>query len=179
MVLGRPLASALFVLLLIFPVISFSEDSALPTGAKVVSEDGRFVDNGDLTITDTQTGIMWLKNDSFQQTGHWMNWGESIDFIQKLNEEAFATYIDWQMPQVKDLKTLYEPGKLNSKQLGREMKIHMDPIFTNQGAGALWSSEENGRFNGFGLIFNNGARFSAPKTSRGRKAVRAMRFIHP
>ncbi len=154
-----------------------NESTTSPNPTK--SEDKRFIDNGDNTITDTKTGIMWLQMDSFQHTGHWMNWKESFDYIKNLNSKGFANYFDWQMPTLADLRTLYEPDKLNSSQVGREMKIHFDPIFAKKGAGAHWSSEENGKFNAFGFIFNNGVRFSAPKTARGRKAVRAMRIANP
>ncbi len=173
-----PLVIVTIVIIFLIVGTGFSEESASPTIPKN-SKDNRFVNNGDHTITDTKTGIMWLQMDSFQQTGHWMNWKESFDYIKNLNSKGFASYFDWQMPTLADLRTLYEPDKLNSSQVGREMKIHFDPIFAKEGAGAHWSSEENGKFNAFGFIFNNGVRFSAPKTARGRKAVRAMRIANP
>lgn len=59
------------------------------------------------------------------------------------------------------------------------MVIHIDPIFEKEGSGAWWSREPNGHFNAFGIEFNNGSRFSAPKKSLARKAVRAMRVAAP
>ncbi|MEE8128146.1 MAG: DUF1566 domain-containing protein [Nitrospinaceae bacterium] len=143
------------------------------------SDDDRFIDNEDGTITDTKTGLMWMKQESYQQTGHWITWMESFDFIKKANEKGFANYYDWQMPTLKDLKTLHEPHKTNSQQVGREMKIHIDPIFAKEGSGAWWALEANGHFNAFGIEFNNGKRFSAPKKSKARKAVRPMRVVKP
>ena len=35
------------------------------------SADKRFKDNGDKTITDTKTGLMWMKEDSYLHSGHW------------------------------------------------------------------------------------------------------------
>jgi hypothetical protein len=104
---------------------------------------------------------------------------ESFDFIKKANEKGFANYYDWQMPTLKDLKTLHEPHKTNSQQVGREMKIHIDPIFAKEGSGAWWALEANGHFNAFGIEFNNGKRFSASKKSKARKAVRPMRVVKP
>jgi len=141
------------------------------------SEDQRYVDNGDGTITDTQTSLMWMKEDSYLRTGHWLNWKEGVTYIAKLNESAYAGYIDWQLPSLKELRTLYESDKVNSAQLGREMKIHMDPIFAKNGSGASWSSETNGTWNAFGVVFNTGNRFSAAKKSRSRKSVRGVRII--
>jgi len=43
----------------------------------------------------------------------------------------------------------------------------------------LWALEANGHFNAFGIEFNNGNKFSAPKKSIARKAVRPMRVIKP
>ncbi len=148
-----------------------------PAIAGTPSEDQRFLDNGDQTITDTKTGLMWRKNDSYLDTGHWLNWQEGFEFIHSLNAEGDGGYTDWRMPTLEELKTLYEKEKINSKQIGREMVIHMDPIFGREGAGAHWSSNPNGNFNAFGVVFNTGNRFSAPKTSRSRKSVRAVR--HP
>jgi hypothetical protein len=156
-----------------------AEEAQEPAAEKTWSQDKRFVDNGDGTITDTKTGLMWMKQESYQQTGHWITWMESFDFIKKANEKGFANYYDWQMPTLKDLKTLHEPHKTNSQQVGREMKIHIDPIFAKEGSGAWWALEANGHFNAFGIEFNNGKRFSASKKSKARKAVRPMRVVKP
>lgn len=143
------------------------------------SEDKRFVDQRNHSITDTQTGLMWLKSDSYQITGHWMNWKDSFKFISALNETGFADHFDWRVPTLDELRTLYEAKKINSAQVGREMVIHIDPLFAKEGSGSLWSSEVNGHFNAFGIIFNNGQKFSAHKSSKSRKAVRAVRTAQP
>lgn len=170
--------------LLVIGVLAGNPSSAIeipakPATEKTWSQDKRFVDNGDGTITDTKTNLMWMKKDSYQQTGHWINWMESFDFIKKVNEEGFADYYDWQMPTLENLKTLHEPHKTNSQQLGREMKIHIDPIFAKEGSGIWWALETNGHFNAFGVEFNSGKRFSAPKKSKARKAVRPVRVVAP
>ncbi len=143
------------------------------------SADARFIDNGDQTLTDSKTGLMWMKNDSYLHTGHWFSWFEAQDFIKELNEETFAGHMDWRAPTVKELISIYEPDKTNSAQVGREMKIHIDPLFGKEGAGSMWSSESNGRFNAFGVVFNTGVRFNGPKKSKARKAVRAVRPASP
>ncbi|MZH04516.1 MAG: DUF1566 domain-containing protein [Nitrospinae bacterium] len=135
----------------------------------------RFIDNRDGTITDSKTGLMWMKNDSYLHSGHWLNWYEAKAFIQQLNESGFANYFDWQYPTTRELKTLFDADKLNSAQVGREMKIHTDPLFGKKGSGSLWSADENGRHNAFGVVFNTGDVFSGNKKSRSRKATRAVR----
>jgi hypothetical protein len=142
----------------------------------IESDDKRYIDNGNGTITDTKTNLMWMKKDSYLHSGHWLSWSEVHEYVQQLNNEAFAQYIDWQLPTTKELKTLYEAEKTNSSQAGKEMKIHADPIFEKNGSGSLWSGEENGRYNAFGVVFNTGAVFNSNKKSRSRKATRAVRI---
>ncbi len=167
--LKRALAIALFCL------------AALPMAAEGSprSGDGRFIDNGDETITDTETGLMWMKMDSYLESGHWLNWFEAFEYVKDLNQRAYAGHIDWRLPVVKTLQTLYEEEKTNSAQVGSEMTIHIDPLFAKEGAGALWSVEPNGRYNAFGVVFNTGDRFNSSKKSRSRKAVRAVRDANP
>ena len=115
----------------------------LPPEANTItwSSDKRFTDNEDQTITDTKTGLMWAKMDSYLHTGHWISWNESNKYIADLNDKGFAGYYDWKMPTINELKTLYESGKLNSAQVGKEMNIHIDPIFAKNGAGSSWAAE--------------------------------------
>ena len=142
------------------------------------SADKRFKDNGDKTITDTKTSLMWMKEDSYLHSGHWVNWFKSIQFIKKINKEGFANQYDWQLPTVMQLTTLFEINKTNSKVLGRGMNIHIDPIFAKKGSGYLWSIEENGHYNAFGVVFNSGKRFNSSKKSIFRKGVRAVRNLN-
>ncbi|HJO58304.1 MAG TPA: DUF1566 domain-containing protein [Nitrospinaceae bacterium] len=143
-----------------------------------LSADHRFKDNGNLTITDTKTGLMWMKEDSYLKDGHWLSWFESIRYVNKLNEEGFADHYDWQVPTVKELTTLYEADKTNSRVLGDGMTIHMDPIFAEKGSASLWSAEENGNYNAFGVVLNTGKRFNSHKKTKFRKAVRAVRHLN-
>lgn len=182
--------NSIFKLFIVFGVLSLtffqspliSETKAETKGkdvqqSSVTSVDKRFIDNGDGTITDTKTNLMWMKQDSYLRSGHWLHWFESIEYVKKLNEEQFADYMDWDLPTVDELRSLYEPEKFNSPQIGREMKIHIDPIFAKNGSGGHWSREKNGVHSAFGFIYNNGSVFSHPKKSRARKAVRAVRRL--
>ena len=58
------------------------------------------------------------------------------------------------------------------------MIIHIDPIFAKEGSASLWTIEENGNYNAFGIILNTGKRFNSSKESRSRKAVRAVRHLN-
>ena len=56
-----------------------------------------FVDNGDGTITDRATGLMWMQKDS----GKSINWQEALLYAQRLRH---AGYDDWRLPNAKELQ---------------------------------------------------------------------------
>ena len=57
------------------------------------SADKRFKDSGDQTIFDTKTGLTWMKEDSYLQSGHWNNWFESTQLIKQMNKKWFRKSI--------------------------------------------------------------------------------------
>jgi hypothetical protein len=164
---------SIYALLIITLVLLLLSSNAIAVPKE--STDKRFSDHDDGTITDTKTGLMWMKKDSYLHLEHWLNWHEVHDYIRQLNDEGFAQYNDWRLPTTDELKTLYEPDKLNSSQRGREMKIHIDPIFAKKGSGSIWSGDENGRYNALGVVFNTNSIFNSNKSSKSRKATRAVR----
>jgi len=74
----------------------------------VASPSPRFTENGDGTITDNLTGLMWAKDANL--TGS-MNWSDAIDYANNLSlgsYECGASYIDWRLPNVKELQSLID-----------------------------------------------------------------------
>ena len=78
----------------------------------VVWPDPRFKDNGDGTITDLLTGLMWLKNGSCMG---WLSWQAAMNVAQELNSlgsgsdhcsKLAVSYDDWRLPTVQELETL-------------------------------------------------------------------------
>ena len=84
-----------------------------------------FVDNGDGTITDNATGLVWMQNDS--QTA--MDWEASLTYAQTKNTENFLGHNDWRLPNVKELQSIVDysrsPSATNSANLGPAI----DPLF--------------------------------------------------
>jgi len=65
----------------------------------------RFIDNGDGTVTDTFTKLMWTK-DAQQITGE-MNWPAAITACNNL---SFADYEDWRLPNVREMLSIIDYG---------------------------------------------------------------------
>lgn len=61
------------------------------TGAGVVWS--RFVDNGDGTVTDNATGLMWTKNANHGA----MSWGAALSYCDNLETNGYS---DWRLPSV-------------------------------------------------------------------------------
>ncbi|MBT6596633.1 MAG: hypothetical protein HOB34_11080, partial [Nitrospina sp.] len=46
-----------------------------------------FVDNGDGTISDTHSNLMWKKDDSYTEYGYGITWFEAHDYCEMLNDK--------------------------------------------------------------------------------------------
>lgn len=60
-----------------------------------------FSDNGDGTITDGATGLMWMKNDN----GEGILWEDALSYAEIF---SYAGYSDWRLPDVKELQSLLD-----------------------------------------------------------------------
>lgn len=63
-----------------------------------------FVDNGDGTITDLNTGLMWAQDDS--QKGY--DWEDALAYAES---SELAGYTDWRLPNVKELQGIVDYTK--------------------------------------------------------------------
>ncbi|MCH8156229.1 MAG: DUF1566 domain-containing protein [Nitrospinae bacterium] len=70
----------------------------------------RFVNNGDGTVTDHETQLMWKADDSYLDMDKWLTWGEAKTYTQQLNRQYFAKYTDWRMPTRKEIQTIFDPA---------------------------------------------------------------------
>ena len=105
------------------------------------SNDPRFQDNKDGTVTDLKTKLMWKKIDLYQEKKIWSSWDESQKLIESFNKDAYASYSDWRLPTRKELRTLYEEEKeIPWKYYWTENVIHIDPVFGYSHC-CFWSSE--------------------------------------
>ena len=74
-----------------------------------------YVDNGDGTITDENTGLMWAKKSddgSIHDQDFVYAWGNSfLLYVAALNGANFAGHNDWRMPNVKELQSIVDYGE--------------------------------------------------------------------
>jgi hypothetical protein len=63
-----------------------------------------FVDQGDGTVHDRATGLMWMQDDS----GSGLDWQEVLAWAQAMNDSAYLGYTDWRLPDVKALQGLLD-----------------------------------------------------------------------
>ena len=93
------IVTSLIILALSIPTISVSAES------------GRFLDNGNGTVTDSKTGLMWAARDN----------GEDIDYEDaRLYCKSFSAggFSDWRLPDIEELKDLFDTGASKTGGLG-------------------------------------------------------------
>ena len=89
-----------------------------------------FVDNGDGTITDRATGLMWEQKGSKRETSYYY----VKKYVKKLNKKKFAGYSDWRLPTIEELYSLLEPNT--------NKKRYIDPVFASKPS-MCWSIDES------------------------------------
>ncbi|GJQ57318.1 MAG: hypothetical protein SCALA701_01190 [Candidatus Scalindua sp.] len=77
----------------------------------------RFADNGDGTITDNLTGIMWMQDAGTVSIGQCVggskSWQEALDYVACLNSIHYLGYYDWRLPNRKEFESLTDFSKYN------------------------------------------------------------------
>lgn len=113
------------------------QDGELQRGA--VWTDPRFKDNGDQTMTDRLTGLVWSKGGSAPghaacNPGSQQNSQDALDYIKCLNINNYLGKSDWRLPNRNELASLVNRGQANSADWLNSSGFH------NVRAGSYWSS---------------------------------------
>ena len=120
--------------------------------ALVEDEVPTFVDNGDGTISDTRSNLMWKKDDSFKEFGYGINWFEAQDYCEILNEKKFAGYDDWRLPSGEEAKSAFSFTQSNTDKDGAE--THISDLFEPGGGHNTWTYEEKPDYEQYAQKFN-------------------------
>ena len=78
----------------------------------------RFVDNGDSTITDKLTNLMWTKDANAALPAYCTNvahtWLNSFTYIDELNAHNYLGHSDWRLPNINELESIVNVGEKNT-----------------------------------------------------------------
>jgi hypothetical protein len=123
----------------------------------------RLTDNGNGTVTDNLTGLIWLKNADCINTNYpsfrnnnsdTITWQNALDFVRGINigtySQCGAGYSDWRLPNVNELMSLIDRSQdyPNFLPTGNQ--------FT--GVGCWYWSSTNVRYELFRNLGDNGSR---------------------
>ena len=109
----------LICLLILLPALSHAAQTC-KTNIPATTPTSQFTDNGNGTITDTKTGLMWKRCSEGQvwsnggcarlgKGGAYYRWQVAMTRTQTLNKAGgFAGYADWRMPSVEELQSIVE-----------------------------------------------------------------------
>lgn len=148
-----------------------ASNSSLYTGQDASTEGNplSYRDNGDGTVTDLNTGLMWQQSHDTQKR----NLAESEAVVEAM---TLGGYDDWRLPTIKELYSLANfDGELMKPESGKESSPYIDTEYFDfeydkrvPFAGAFWSStvyvkgdvqnfsENGGLQGGFGFNFADG-----------------------
>jgi len=143
-----------------------------------------YTNNGNGTITDNATSLMWeAKSDdeSVHDKDNKYTWDAAFAFVRGLNAASFAGYSDWRLPNVNELQSLANYGLVNPA---------IDPAFNTNCAASCtvttcsctqsfnyWSSttDQHDPLSGWAVTFDEGRvgyNFKSSHTNHAR-AVRS------
>lgn len=120
-------------------------------------------DNGDGTISDPLTGLMWRK----AEDGQLRSWQDALAYCESLE---FAGYSDWKLPNVRELETIVDESRY---------PVSIDPVFTVNPNTNVYSSSTTwvrAPDRAWYVIFSGGLVSHYPKSfERGVRCVRQER----
>ena len=111
---------------------------------RIIDKTGRFIDNGDGTVTDTKNKLMWVKNphtdlpDKFKKE---LNWQDAISACKEL---CFARHTDWRLPTREELFSLTDDTR-------REPAINKE-MFPDTKSSWYWTSTPLASYSGYAWI---------------------------
>jgi hypothetical protein len=131
-----------------------------------------FLDNGDGTVTDRATGLIWSKADS----GVGMNWREALSWVQHKNAEKYLGHDDWRLPDVKELQSIVDYSRSpDTTQSSALAPVFQCTAITNEGGQpdfpCYWSATTHGGLQNGGaamyVAFGRAAGWLSPRTLTG------------
>ncbi len=103
-----------------------------------------FTDNGDGTITDYATELMWMQEDNAEG----MLWNDALNYAENME---YAGYSDWRLPDAKELQSIldYTRSPATSSSAAIDPLFHCTKIINEAGEDdypCYWSSTTHGNW---------------------------------
>ncbi|MDH4161176.1 MAG: DUF1566 domain-containing protein [Nitrospirota bacterium] len=99
---------------------------------------GSYTDNGNATVTDNTTGLMWQQCSAGLSGANCTagiqaiySWDDAITYCEGLSLGGFT---DWRLPNVRELSSLVDVSRVNQS---------IDPLFPATQSALYWSSTIN------------------------------------
>lgn len=95
-----------------------------------------YQDNGDGTVTDRATGLMWQQTDS----GTGLLWSNALAYAQQKNAENYLGYSDWRLPNAKELHSIvnYDVAPTTSGSASIDTNYLYCTTILNEGGETDW-----------------------------------------
>ena len=110
----------------------------------------RFMNNGDGTVTDNLTGLIWTQNAGTPTVGScaggYKTWQGALDYVTCLNSMNYLGHSDWRLPNVNELESLINADEPNSATW------LTDQGFIGVQSYIYWSSSSNAGSTGYAWI---------------------------
>lgn len=143
---------------------AYSANATGPVGGKYVRAvrgdtygTNNYTNNGDGTVTDSNTGLMWQQADD----GNTYDWGSALTYAE--NSEL-AGYTDWRLPNIKEMQSIvdydYSPTATDAAYVGPAI----DPVFSctqlpSEVQEAGYSDDYGYYWSGTSALFQGGGTF--------------------
>jgi hypothetical protein len=144
-----------------------------------------YANNGDGTITDNNTGLMWAKKDDnnvdeLHDKDTVYTWADAFAVhIAGLNSAAFGGHTDWRLPNAKELQSIVNYGQVDpavSSEFNTNCATGVDVLTGSCTAASFyWTSSSFVSYptDAWFVYFGDGSVFAFPKSDK--MYVRAVR----
>ena len=110
-------------------------------GKKPAPELKPFVDNGDGTVTDPNTELIWKKTDAWLDTHKFYTWQDHRTYVDQINKKKHAGIDNWRIPNKQEASTLVDKTGTKTCEDKNGTMFPLDPIFDSGCVANTWVSE--------------------------------------
>ena len=98
------------------------------------------LDNGDGTLTETKTRLMWTQKDSYADLGKCLNWYQAKSYVENLKTGG---HTDWRLPKVFEYGMIYDNTQENNMAWDHDpaQPLGLSKQFAEGAAYWYWSAE--------------------------------------